>query len=92
MEKEYLLKKMRTFHCKRGHPNCDRCKELYDEGDKFCILEMPRDTGMVSRPVTVIHKGGADIYIEYEFHKCFKTKQEALNASKSLKIIFTDID
>ena len=47
---------------------------------------------MVSRPVTVINSGGVDMYIEYEFHKCFKTKQEALDASKNLKIIFTDID
>ena len=92
MEKEYLLKKMRTFHCKRGHPNCDRCKELYDEGEKYCILEMPKDTGMVSRPVAVIKRAGTEMFIEFEFYKCFKTKQEALDVSKNMNIVITDID
>lgn len=92
MTKEYFLRKMITFHCKRGHPNCDHCKELYDEGPKYCILEIPKDTGMVSRPVAVIQRGGTEIFIEYEFYQCFRTKQEALDASKNLKIIFTDID
>lgn len=92
MEKDFVLKKMITFHCKRGHPNCDRCKELHDEGPKYCILEIPQDTGMVSRPVTVIQRGGTEIYLEFEFYKCFKTKKEIIDASKNLKIIFSDID
>ena len=92
MDKEYVLKKMITFHCKMGHPNCDRCKELYDEGPKYCILEIPKDTGMVSRPVVVINKGESEIFMEFEFHKCFKTKQEAVEAAKNLTLIFTDID
>ncbi len=92
MSKDFVLKKMITFHCKRGHPSCDRCKQLYDEGPKYCILEIPRDSGIVSRPVTVIVRGGTEIYIEYEFYKCFKTKEEVIYASKNMNIIFTDID
>ena len=83
MTKDYVLKKMITFHCKRGHPSCDLCKKLFDEGSKYCILEIPMDTGMVSRPVTVINKGGTEIYLEFEFYKCFKTKEEAVEATCS---------
>lgn len=92
MSSEYILKKMITFHCKRGHSRCDRCKELYDEGPKYCILEIPSDTGMMSRPITLIMRAGTESYVEYDFYQCYKTKQEMVKASANLNIVFTDFD
>lgn len=93
MKEQFILKKMITFHCKRGAwGGCERCIELKDEGEKYCILSLPEDIGMVSRPVVQINIGGEQVFFEYEFYRTFNTKEEALEASKGLNIIFTDID
>jgi hypothetical protein len=91
-EEEYVLKKMTPFHCKRGKDACDECLNLYLKGEKFCILHVPDRPGLFARPITEIEIDGQQYFVEFEFYKTFDTRQEAIDAAKDLKVIYTELE
>ncbi|MHA2503852.1 MAG: hypothetical protein ACXAE3_13415 [Candidatus Kariarchaeaceae archaeon] len=83
----YTVQQMTPFHCKRGPRGCQKCQQLRDEGEKWCVLQLfPGGSDPpVARPITEVTDGDTNYMSEFEFIACFATEQEALSRLAELR-------
>ena len=73
---QYIIRKMRLAHCKRGPAVCVKCREMDEE--RICLLDIcPPDQGMVQRRVIEIHGDGESVWREFDIVRAFESKEEA---------------
>ena len=49
-----LIKEMPKIHCARGPRSCQKCQEMKEEGESYCLLKAFLDGGEIARPMTEI--------------------------------------
>lgn len=84
---EFVIRVIRTAHCKRGPQRCEKCREM--DYDRICLLDIdPPDQGMMQRRV-IEFKGddGQSVWREFEVVKVFQDKDEALVFARKNEII-----
>ena len=72
-----IIKKMPKIHCARGPRGCEKCREMMEEGESFCLLKVFLDGGEIARPMTEIIVNGELILSEYDILKRFDDVTEA---------------
>lgn len=72
-----LIKEMPKIHCARGPRSCQKCQEMKEEGESFCLLKIFLDGGEIARPMTEIIVDNESILSEYDVLDRFKDIIEA---------------
>ena len=72
-----LIKEMPKIHCARGPRSCQKCQEMKEEGESFCLLKVFLDGGEIARPMTEIIVDNESILSEYDVLDRFKDMTEA---------------
>ena len=72
-----LIKEMPKIHCARGPRSCQKCQEMKEEGESYCLLKAFLDGGEIARPMTEIIVDNESILSEYDVLNRFKDLIEA---------------
>ncbi len=72
-----LIKEMPKIHCARGPRGCQKCQEMKEEGESFCLLKVFLDSGEIARPMTEVIIDDERIFGEYDVLNRFKDLNEA---------------
>ena len=68
--KQYLIRRVRLAHCKRGPDRCDQCREM--DAERICLLDIRPEGEMQRRVIQV-----GEIWYEFEILRSFENKDEA---------------
>jgi len=72
----YIVRRVRTAHCKLGPLRCEKCKEM-DVG-RICLLDIaPPDQGLVQRRVIEVEIDGESTWREFDIVKAFESAETA---------------
>ena len=72
----YIIRRIRTAHCKRGPSRCETCREMNVE--RICLLDIaPPDAGLVQRRVTEVEVDGETTWREFDVVTVFSTEEDA---------------
>ena len=69
--------KMVPFHCARPKGACNKCAQLAEEGEKYCLISFQYSAEEISRPMMTIEINGEEVLCEFELMKIFKDEGEA---------------
>ncbi len=78
--------KIFPFHCARGPRSCPKCKNLVDEGKKFCLIELFPDPPGAARPLIMLNIEGEEVNCEFKIVKIFKDDIEAKEYAEKNKV------
>ncbi len=80
---------MVPFHCARPKGACNKCTQLAEEGEKYCLISFQYSAEEISRPMMTIEINGEEVLCEYDLKKIFKDKDEAREyaLNNSLKML-----
>jgi hypothetical protein len=74
---QYIIRKMKTAHCKRGPQRCEKCREMNVE--QICLLDIdPPQRGMLQRRVIEVESDGERTWREFDVARTFESAEEAL--------------
>ena len=73
----FMIKEMPKIHCARGPRSCQKCQEMKEEGESFCLLKIFLDGGEIARPMTEIIVDSEPVLLEYDVLERFKDMTEA---------------
>ena len=72
----YVIKAIRTAHCKRGPERCEKCREMDDE--RICLVEVfSANSGMAQRRVLEFERNGVREWLAFEVVQVFDSREEA---------------
>jgi len=87
---EYVIRKIRLAHCKRGPEVCEQCRAM--DVERICLLDIaPPDPGMVQRRVIEVNVGGESVWREFDVIKAFADEDEALAYAQAQGIAEVEI-
>ena len=69
--------KMLPFHCAKGPRGCLKCKNLKEEGEKFCLIELFPEPSIAAWPMIGLEIEGEKVNCEFKIVKIFKDDIEA---------------
>jgi len=73
---EYVIRKVRLAHCKRGPERCDECRAL--DTERICLLDVcPPREGEVQRRVIKLIRDGVEIWREFDIVTVFESQEAA---------------
>ena len=73
---QYIIRKMRTGHCKRGPELCEKCREM--DVERPCLLDIaPDDAGLMQRRVIEVEVDGETEWREFDIVRSFRSEEEA---------------
>jgi hypothetical protein len=82
---QYIIRRMRLAHCKRGPLVCDRCREM--DVESICLLDIdPPDQGLVQRRVIEVELAGEKVWRELDIVRSFADETEAQEYAAVYKI------
>lgn len=72
----YIIRKMRSAHCKRGPSVCEKCREI--DGERICLLDIcPPHVREIQRRVVQVNRGGDEVWREFDVVMIFGSEEEA---------------
>ena len=72
----YIIRKMRTAHCKKGPERCELCRQMNVE--KICLLDIsPPHPGEIQRRVIAVQHGAQQVWREFDVVRSFESEAEA---------------
>ncbi len=71
-----MIKEMPKIHCARGPVGCQKCQEMMEEGNSFCLLKIFLDAGEIARPMTEVIVDNKSLLCEYDVIERFKDVTE----------------
>ncbi len=78
----YVIRVVRTAHCKRGPDRCEECRRL--DRAAICLLDLaPPDAGLVQRRVMPVEIGGETVWREYDVVRAFSDEAEARDYARA---------
>ena len=81
----YVVRRLRTAHCKRGPERCELCREMDEE--RICLLDVdPPDAGRMQRRVISLVLDGAEVWREFDIVRVFDSEAEARSYAESVGI------
>ena len=73
---QYIIRTMRTAHCKRGPQRCEKCREM--DTERICLLDIdPLQPGMMQRRVIEVEIDGERAWREFDIVRTFENADEA---------------
>ena len=86
-----LIKEMPKIHCARGPISCQKCQEMKEEGESFCLLKIFLDGGEIARPMTEVIVDNEPVLCEYDVLERFKDITEAKNYAEenNVEIVYS---
>ena len=73
---QYIIRKMRTAHCKRGPEVCEKCREM--DVERPCLLDIaPADAGLMQRRVIEVEVDGETEWREFDIVRSFENEEQA---------------
>lgn len=74
---EYIIRRLRLAHCKRGPSRCDVCREM--AVPRICLLDIsPPQAGQMQRRVIEVGTGAESEWREFDIARAFDSEDEAL--------------
>jgi len=81
----YIIRTIRTAHCKLGPERCEKCREM--DVARICLLDIdPPDAGMAQRRVIRIERDGEELWREFDVVRAFADRTEALEYAEANSI------
>ena len=72
----YVIRRIRTAHCKKGPIACEKCREM--DVERICLLDIcPPNPYQEQRRVIEIDVDGETTWCEFEVARVFESEQEA---------------
>ncbi|MFA4852338.1 MAG: hypothetical protein WC868_09550 [Bacteroidales bacterium] len=87
---ELFIKKIIPFHCAKGPEKCDKCKELLNEGAKYCLIRVYYvSAGVITRLMIEMVVDGKKTSLEYDIENIFDNQEAAMKYSRqnSVKVL-----
>lgn len=73
---EYIIRRIRLAHCKRGPELCALCRAM--DVETYCLLDIdPPRPGMVQRRVIQVVVDGEPVWREFDVVRAFDSRDEA---------------
>ena len=73
---QYIIRKMRVAHCKRGPELCEACREM--DVERPCLLDIaPDDAGLMQRRVIEVEVNGETEWREFDIVRSFESEGQA---------------
>jgi hypothetical protein len=74
---QYVIRKVRLAHCKRGPDRCEECRTLAAE-KRICLLDVcPPREGEIQRRVIKLLRGGVETWREFDIVRVFESPEDA---------------
>jgi len=72
----YIIRKIRLAHCKRGPATCEKCREM--DVERICLLDIcPPRMGEIQRRVIQTNVAGEQVWREFDIVRMFESQEEA---------------
>ena len=73
---EFIIRRIRLAHCKRGPEICEECRRLDDR--PFCLLDIaPENRGLMQRRTLEVEIDGVSEWREFDVARIFADEDEA---------------
>jgi hypothetical protein len=73
---DYVIRKVRLAHCKRGPDRCEECRTL--DAERICLLDVcPPHEGEIQRRVVKLMRDGVETWREFDIVMVFESQEAA---------------